>query len=57
MRMCFFSQKAETLKTPENQTNYKQLQKTKNTNSIDSKESQNKNTAGCFCNKEKKPEG
>ena len=34
----FFSQKAETLKTPENQTNYKQLQ---NTKTIDSKESQN----------------
>ena len=46
----FFSQKAATLKTPENQTNYKQLQKTK---SIKSKESQNKNTPGCFCNKGK----
>ena len=41
----FFSQKAATLKTPENQTNYKQLQ---NTKTIDSKESQNKNTPGCF---------
>ena len=46
----FFSQKTATLKTPENQTNYKQLQ---NTKTIDSKESQNKNTSGCFCNKEK----
>ena len=46
----FFSQKAATLKTPENQTNYKQLQ---NTKTIESKESQNKNTPGCFCNKEK----
>ena len=41
----FFSQKAATPKTPENQTNYKQLQ---NTKTIDSKESQNKNTPGCF---------
>ena len=46
----FFSHKAATLKTPENQTNYKQLQ---NTKTIDSKESQNKNTPVCFCNKEK----
>ena len=46
----FFSQKAATLKTPENQTNYKQLQ---NTKTIESKESQNKDTSGCFCNKEK----
>ena len=46
----FFSQKAATLKTPENQTNYKQLQ---NTKTIDSKESQNKNTPGYFCNNEK----
>ena len=46
----FFSQKAATLKTPENQTNYKQLQ---NTKTIENKESQNKNTPGCFCNKEK----
>ena len=45
----FFSQKVATLKTPENQTNYKQLQ---NTKTIESKESQNKNTPGCFCNKE-----
>ena len=50
MTMCFFSQKAATLKTPENQTNYKQLQ---NTKTIESTESQNKNTPGCFCNKEK----
>ena len=27
--MCFFSQKAVTLKAPESQTNYKQLQNTK----------------------------
>ena len=46
----FFSQKTATLKTLENQTNYKQLQNTKN---IESKESQNKNTPGCFYNKEK----
>ena len=46
----FFSQKAATLKASENQTNYEQLQ---NTKTIDSKESQNKNTPGCFCNKEK----
>ena len=46
----FFSQKAATLKAPENQTNHKQLQ---NTETIDSKENQNKNTPGCFCNKEK----
>ena len=45
----FFSQKAATLNT-ENQTNYKQLQ---NTKTIDSKESRNKNTSGCFYNKEK----
>ena len=50
MTMCFFSQKAATLKTPVNQTNYKQLQ---NKKTIDSKESQNKNTPGCFCDKEK----
>ena len=47
---AFFLQKTATLKTPENQTNYKQLQ---NTKTIQSKESQNKNTPGCFCNKEK----
>ena len=47
----FFSQKATTLKAPENQTNYKQLQ---NTKTIDSKESQNINTPGCFCNTDKK---
>ena len=46
----FFSRKTATLKTPESQTNYKQLQ---NTKTIESKESQNKNTPGCFCNKEK----
>ena len=46
----FFSQKAATLKASENQTNYEQLQ---NTKTIDSKESQNKNTPRCFCNKEK----
>ena len=46
----FFSQTAATLKAPENQTNYKQLQ---NTKTIDSKESQNKNTPGYFCNNEK----
>ena len=46
----FFSQKAATLETPENQKNYKQLQ---NTKTIESKDSQNKNTPGCFCNKEK----
>ena len=50
----FLSQKAATLKTPENQTNYKQLQ---NTKTIESKESQNKNTPGCFYNKEKIPKG
>ena len=44
----FFSQKAATLKIPENQTNYKQIQ---NTKTIESKESQNKNTPGCLCNK------
>ena len=49
MTMYFFSQKASTLKSPENQTNYKKLQ---NIKTIDSKESQDKNTAGCFCNKE-----
>ena len=49
--MCFFfSRKAAKLKAPENQTNYKQLQ---NTKTVNSKESQNKNTPGCFCNKEK----
>ena len=48
----FFSQKAATLKT-ENQTNHIHLQHIK---TIDSKESQNKNTPGCFCNKEKKSE-
>ena len=37
----FFSQKAATLNTPENQTNYKQL---RNTKTIESKESRNKNT-------------
>ena len=46
----FFSQKAATLKASENQTNYEQLQ---NTKTIDRKESQHKNTPGCFCNKEK----
>ena len=45
-----FSQKATTLKTPENQINCKQLQ---NTKTIESKESESKNTPGCFCNKEK----
>ena len=39
-----FSQKATTVKTPENQINYKQLQNTK---------TESKNTPGCFCNKEK----
>ena len=48
--MYFFLQKAATLKASKNQTNYEQLQ---NTKTIDSKESQNKNTPGCFCNKEK----
>ena len=43
--------KAAALKTHENQTNSKQLQ---NTKTIQSKESQNKNTPDCFCNKEKK---
>ena len=47
MTICFFSQKATTLKTLENQTNYKQLQ---NTKTIDSQESQNAKTPGCFCN-------
>ena len=51
MTMCFFMQMAATLKTPENQSNYKQLQ---NTKTIDSKESQDENTPGLFCNKEKK---
>ena len=46
----FFSQKAATLKAPENQINYKHL---RNTKTIESKESQNKNTPGYFCNKEK----
>ena len=46
----FFLQRAATLKTPENQTNYKQIQ---NTKTIKSKESQNKNTPGCFWSKEK----
>ena len=46
----FFSQKATTLKASENQTNQEQLQ---NTKTIDSKESQNKNTPGYFCNNEK----
>ena len=46
----FFSQKAATLKASENQTNYEQLQ---NTKTIDSKDSQNENTPGYFCNKEK----
>ena len=45
----FFSQTAATLKAPENQTNYKQLQ---NTKTIDSKKSQ-KNTSECFCDKQK----
>ena len=43
MTMYFFQQKAATLKAPENQTNYKQLQITK---IINSNESQNKNTSG-----------
>ena len=47
----FFSQKAATLKTPENQTNCKQLQ---NTKAIEGKKSQNKYTSGRFCNKETK---
>ena len=46
----FFSEKAATLKTPGNRTNYKQLQ---NTKTIENKNSQNKNTPGCICNKEK----
>ena len=49
----FFSLKAKNTKnkaTPENQSNYKKLQ---NTKAIESKESQNKNTPGCFSNKEK----
>ena len=46
---AFFSEKAATLKTPENQTNYKQLQ---NTKTIENKEGRNKNTPECFCNKE-----
>ena len=46
----FLSQRAATIKTLENQTNYKQLQ---NANTIESRESQNKNTPGCFCYKEK----
>ena len=46
----FFSQKTATGKAPENQTNHDQLQ---NTKTIDSKKSQNKNTPGCFWNKEK----
>ena len=51
MTMFFFRKKQQqTLTAPENQTNYEQLQ---NTKTIDSKESQNKNTPGCFCNKEK----
>ena len=37
----FISQKTATLKAPENQTNYKQIQ---NTKTIDSKESQKKKT-------------
>ena len=41
---------AESVETPENQTNYKQLQ---NTKTIERKERQNKNTPECFCNKEK----
>ena len=48
--MTMFSQKAATPKAPECQSNYKQLQNTKN---IDSKESQNKSTPGCFYSKEK----
>ena len=47
----FFSQKAAALKTPENQTNYKQLQ---NTKAIEGKKSQNKYTSGRFSNKETK---
>ena len=47
----FFLQKTATLKASENQTNYEQLQ---NAKTIDSEESQNKSTPGCFCNKEKK---
>ena len=42
---AFFSPKAATLKASENQTNYEQLQ---NTKTIESKESQNKNSPGCF---------
>ena len=38
MKMRFFSQKTKTLKTSENQTNYKQLE---NTKTIESKENQN----------------
>ena len=48
--MYFFSQKSATLKASENQTNYKELQ---NTKTIDSKESQYKNTSVYFCNKKK----
>ena len=46
-----FSQKAATLKTPENQPNYKQPQ---NTKTIENQEIQNENTPRCFCNKERK---
>ena len=46
-----FSQKAATLKTPENQPNYKQLQ---NTKTIENQEIQNENTPRFFCNKERK---
>ena len=49
--MCFFSQKAATLKTPENQTNDKPLQNTKN---IKSKESQNKTLQDASATKKKK---
>ena len=48
--MFFFSQRTATVKSPESQNNSKQLQ---NTNTIDSKENQNKNTPGCVYNKEK----
>ena len=50
MTMYFFRKKVALLKASENQTNYEQLQ---NTKTIDSKDSQNENTPGCFCNKEK----
>ena len=44
----FFSQKAATLKTSEKETSYNNYKTQK-----PSKASQNTNTPGCFCNKEK----